>query len=99
MRKGHCRDSVDVLGHLIVAHIPKNPSATSLHTSEGCTLLLEDNIAAIDEFHSRGMLDFLVVGDISNPDDVMAVRQYLFSIGASETKLLLKVKVCNSLRA
>lgn len=81
------------MGHLIVAHVPKCPCAASVHTTEGRTLLLEDDMAAINAFHSRGMLDFLVVGDICNPDDVMTIRQHLFSIGASETKLLLKLKV------
>eukprot|EP00892_Ulva_mutabilis_P005835 jgi/Ulvmu1/3623/UM017_0035.1 len=86
------RESMDVMGHLIVAHVPKQASSISGHTSQGRTLLLEDDIAAMDAFHSRGMLDFLVVGDICSPQDVMTVRQHLFSIGASDTKLLLKLK-------
>ena len=48
---------------------------------------------AIRAFHARGLLDFLIVGDVTRLEELRAVRVFLGSIGAGETKLLVKLKV------
>lgn len=56
--------------------------------------LADSDITAIREFHARGLLDFLIVGDVSTGAELKIVHDLLLSIGATETKLIVKLKVC-----
>jgi hypothetical protein len=66
----------------------------SLEKVEDVLPLTETDIRAIKEFHSRGFLDFLIVGDVSTGNELKTVHDFLLSIGANETKLIVKLKVC-----
>jgi hypothetical protein len=46
-------------------------------------------------FHSKGLLDFLMIGDINSAEDMHAVHKHLVSIGATESKLIVKLRVCS----
>jgi hypothetical protein len=56
-------------------------------------ILTSGDISAVAAFHTRGLLDYLIVGDVLSPQEVTDVQQHLKSIGAHNTKILLKVKV------
>lgn len=61
--------------------------------------LSDGDQAAIAAFHARGLLDFLAVGDVSTGAQLRAVHGHLVSTGASQTKLIarLRVRPCSCL--
>ena len=89
-----CRQSMDTSGHISVVHVPEGLGGSPRAVQDSSdSVLAPSDLAALFAFRKRGLLDFLMVGDRCAPEDVATVRKHLLHIGATGTKLLLKVKV------
>lgn len=84
-------------------HAPATPPPQSLSPShlmsagqpQPCASnpLTPSDKAAIEAFHRRGVLDFLVVSNATESEQLAEVHRHLVAIGATETKLLVKLRV------
>jgi pyruvate kinase len=82
---------LNIRGHITVVHVPLSAAGSCEFSTDA--VLTEDDRKAIRAFSRRGLLDFLIVGNVAKRDEVVCVREFLQRVGADETKLLVKVDV------
>lgn len=94
LKRDLCRQSMDTSGHISVVHVPEGLGGSPRAVQDSSdSVLTPGDLAALSAFRKRGLLDFLMVGDLCAPKDVATVRKHLLRMGATGTKLLLKVNV------
>jgi len=59
--------------------------------------LNESDRVAMRAFHAAGGLDFVILGDLDDPADVDALRDFLDAAGASQTRIIATVQSARSL--
>ena len=87
------RGALNIRGAAIVRHLPKVgvPIVPSEHVLSG------SDKTAIAAFLAQDALDFVITGDLDEPRDIAALRDYLDSHGAVHTKIIGTLQSARSL--